>query len=254
MSYTDTLRPIQKDNLGLVINGIKESNIKNPFTIAAILSIVAKESGFIPSEEKGYGSTSNDRIRAIFGKRVGDLTDIQLDALKKDNEKFFEKVYGANSGAPLGNKLPGDGYKYRGRGFNQLTGRGNYEFYAKKTGINIDTKPELLNDPYIAARVLAMFFRIQSEAKGNRLKEYNAENIEGFNNLSDAVNAMYNANAGWGKSKQQIESDPTGGLAKARQYAPDLLNYIGGEKKSPKIMLVLAFLLIIAILFFISRR
>jgi len=254
MSYIDTLKPSAKDNLDLVVNGLKESNIKNPLTIAAILAIVSKESGFVPKPETGYGSTSNEQIRKIFGKRLSNVSEADLTTLKKDYNRFFEKVYGVGSGAPLGNIKPGDGALFVGRGFNQLTGRGNYEFYAKKTGIPIDVKPDLLNDPYIAARVLAYFFRIQSEAKGNKLSEYGAQNIEGFNTLENAVMAMYHANAGWGKSKVQIEADPTGGLAKAKANAPDLLAYIGGEKKSPYLKIAIAFLIFLALIWFLMYR
>jgi predicted chitinase len=252
MSYIDTLKPEQKTNLDLVIEGLTNSGISNPYTKAGILAIVSKESGFLTKEESGYYTTSNDRIRAIFGKRVSDLTDVQLNALKKDNYKFFEKVYGVGSGAPLGNKQEGDGFKFRGRGFNQLTGRGNYEFYAKQTGIAIDQKPELLNNPLIAAKVLGSYFRVTSASRGNQLSAYNAENINDFKNLNDAVTAIYHANAGWGKSKQQIEADQTGGLRKARQNAPDLLAYIGGEKKN-YLKLVLAVLLLIALFLYVKR-
>lgn len=248
MSYVNTLQPLQKDNLDLVNEGLK-MNINNPYARAAILAIVAKESGFNPKEESSYSTTSNERIRAIFGKRLSDLTDLQLNELKKDKYKFFEKVYGVGSGAPLGNKLAGDGAKFIGRGFNQLTGRGNYEFYAKQAGVPIDIKPELMNDPYIAAKVLSMYFRVQMASNASKIKEYNAENIEGFKSLDDAVNAMYHANAGWGKSKQQIESDQTGGLAKARKYAPDLYEYIGGEKKN-SVMVLLAVILLFALMFY----
>lgn len=248
MTYVNTLKPIQKDNLDLVTEGLK-TNIKNPYAIAAILAIVGKESGFNTKEEIGYGGTSNEQIRKIFGKRVSDLNDLQLTELKKDNYKFFEKVYGLNSGAPLGNNIAGDGFKYIGRGFNQLTGKSNYKFYGDKIGVDLVNNPKLLNDPYVAAKVLSMYFRIQMASNASKIKEYGAENIEGFNSLDDAVNAMYHANAGWGKTKQQIEADPTGGLEKARSYAPDLYEYIGGEKKN-SIMTLLAVILLFALLFY----
>lgn len=250
-----SLNTIQKSNLELATKVLKE-NFTNPDVIAGILAIVGKESRFIPKEESSYRNTSNDRIRAIFSKRVSDLSDAQLDALKKDDKAFFEKVYGANSGAPLGNKLPGDGYKYRGRGFNQLTGRANYDFYGKKIGVDLVNNPDLLKDPEIAAKQLAMFFRIQFANVTNRLKEYGVTDVNDFRNLNDTVTATFHANAGWGKSKQQIEGDPTGGLAKARAYAPEFLEYIGGEKKNLTSfkMVFIALLLMIAIWFFFLRR
>lgn len=254
--YIDSLKPLQRANLETVINVLKD-NFTDPLTIAAILSIVAKESGFILKEETTYSGTSNDRIRAIFGTRVSKLTDAELSALKKDDKAFFEKVYGLGSGAPLGNNLPGDGYKFRGRGFNQLTGRSNYKFYGDKIGVDLVNNPDLLKNPEIAAKQLAMYFRLQAASKANKLKEYNAANINDFKTLGDSTTAMYHANAGWGKSKQQIEGDPTGGLAKARNYAPEFLEYIGGEKKKLSLgfkALFIILLLLLALWFFILRK
>ena len=55
----------------------------------------------------------------------------------------------------LGNTQSGDGVRFKGRGFVQLTGRANYEKYSKKLGIDLIKNPELAADPEIAARILA---------------------------------------------------------------------------------------------------
>ncbi|MEI6672455.1 MAG: glycoside hydrolase family 19 protein [bacterium] len=51
-----------------------------------------------------------------------------------------------------------DGYKYRGRGFNQLTFKNNYKKYAELTGTDILNTPDSLNDPLIASKVALAFF------------------------------------------------------------------------------------------------
>ncbi|MDP9053091.1 MAG: peptidoglycan-binding protein [Acidobacteriota bacterium] len=61
----------------------------------------------------------------------------------------------------LGNTQPGDGARFKGRGFVQLTGRANYARYSAAIGLGsglLDT-PELANDPQIASRVLAAFLK-----------------------------------------------------------------------------------------------
>ena len=59
--------------------------------------------------------------------------------------------------ASLGNTQPGDGARFRGRGFVQLTGRDNYHTYAKQIGLDIEAFPDLANAPEPAAVLLAVF-------------------------------------------------------------------------------------------------
>jgi putative chitinase len=57
----------------------------------------------------------------------------------------------------LGNTQPGDGARFRGRGFVQLTGRDNYRRIGAKIGVDLVSDPERANEPETAARVLAAF-------------------------------------------------------------------------------------------------
>ena len=138
----------------------------------ASLSVIGKETGGIPKTENiNYSTTDNNRIRALFGSRVAGLTDAQLDAAKKDQYQFAELIYGTKADKTaklgLGNTQPGDGYKFRGRGFNQLTGRAAYERYSKAAGVDLVANPDALNTPEIAAKVNAAYLqdRIPSMAK-----------------------------------------------------------------------------------------
>jgi hypothetical protein len=58
----------------------------------------------------------------------------------------------------LGNTEPGDGVRFHGRGFIQLTGRANYRAYGATLGVPLETHPELALDAQVAARVFARFF------------------------------------------------------------------------------------------------
>lgn len=71
----------------------------------------------------------------------------------------------------LGNTEIGDGAKFKGRGFIQLTGRYNYEKYGHIIGADIITNPERANDPDLASQILARFI-IENKAKilGSLLK------------------------------------------------------------------------------------
>jgi putative chitinase len=59
----------------------------------------------------------------------------------------------------LGNKYKGDGYKYRGRGYIQLTGRYNYMLAGKELGIPLEQQPDLAADPVIAANIAIWFWK-----------------------------------------------------------------------------------------------
>jgi peptidoglycan L-alanyl-D-glutamate endopeptidase CwlK len=59
----------------------------------------------------------------------------------------------------LGNVEPGDGARYHGRGFIQLTGRRNYTHYGRALSVDLVDNPDLALEPVTAARVLAQYLR-----------------------------------------------------------------------------------------------
>lgn len=68
---------------------------------------------------------------------------------------------GTQVGKVLGNTQPGDGARFKGRGFIQLTGRYNYTVHSQAIGLGdqLVKNPELANDPEIASRLLASFLK-----------------------------------------------------------------------------------------------
>ena len=72
----------------------------------------------------------------------------------------------------LGNKNPGDGARYRGRGFVQLTGRDNYRRYGVVLDIALEDNPDSACSPEVAACLLAAFL----DANREKLNEALAKN------------------------------------------------------------------------------
>jgi predicted chitinase len=70
-------------------------------------------------------------------------------------DSYFTKMYEGRK--DLGNVQPGDGARYHGRGFIQLTGRANYRSYGQKLGVPLEAQPDLALDAAVAARVLATY-------------------------------------------------------------------------------------------------
>lgn len=170
-----------RDNIKIAL---EREGIKDPKAVSNIMAQVKGESGFVNMSEMSYRNTSNDRIRSVFGDKVKGLDDKSLDALKQDDEKFFNHVYGDIKS--LGNKEEGDAYKYRGRGYIQLTGRANYERIGKLIGADLVKNPDLMNNPQVAARATAAYFK-DKQNSGVDLKDINAvTKAVGPRNLAEA--------------------------------------------------------------------
>ena len=171
----------QENIIKLTIDEMEKQGITDPYTQIGILSVIDKESGFKTYKEIGYGNTPDSRIESVFGKRGK-----KCKGLKKDDAKFFDCVYGYQSGIRLGNDQPGDGWKYVGRGLNGITGKANYRKYGSMIGVDLVGNPELLEDPRIAAKVAIAYF-----TKGKPVSS-----IPDFKSKEDAVKYFADLNAG----------------------------------------------------------
>jgi putative chitinase len=152
-------------NAGVVAGALIAAGLSSKAQ-ANILAQVESESNFRPRSENLNYSTP-EAIQKTFGKnRIPTLEFAKT--LVNNPEALANHVYAKTDG----NSQPGDGWKYRGRGFLQHTGKNQYEAIKKYTGIDVVTNPDLLNDPVVAAKAIPWFFLEYKKRKPEQLRRY----------------------------------------------------------------------------------
>ena len=112
--------------------------INTPLRIAHFMAQIEHESGLKPiSENLNY---SSERLRQIFPKYF--ISKADADRYARQPERIANRVYANRMGN--GNEASGEGWKYRGRGFIQITGKINYFQLANDTDLDCLKNPDLL--------------------------------------------------------------------------------------------------------------
>lgn len=147
MSFTfnfteDQLKQILKGNPEVsewyraMVEILPKWEINTPQRVAAFLAQTAHESQNFKVLEENL-NYSWKGLRQVFGRYFP--TDAMAKEYERKPEKIANRVYDdANRSSKLGNTSPGDGWKYRGRGVIQLTGKNNYSAFAKSIGKTLD--------------------------------------------------------------------------------------------------------------------
>jgi predicted chitinase len=136
----------------------------DPYQVASLLGIAGGESRWKTVEES-FNYSAGRLLQVFPSVFKGDQALAQQYAGNPGN-KLPELLYGYNTskGKGLGNTQPGDGAAFIGRGYIQLTGRGNYAKYAKLSGYDIVNNPQLMNDPKVAAEVCVWYMKDRVKA------------------------------------------------------------------------------------------
>lgn len=127
------------DELPLVIDKFK---INNPLRLSHFLSQTAHESGNFSVKVENL-SYSKDGLLKVFPKYF--TSELALSYQRK-SEMIANRVYANRMGN--GNEASGDGWKFRGRGYIQLTGKNNYIEFQKSINDNLMDNPNLVADKY----------------------------------------------------------------------------------------------------------
>ncbi len=120
--------------------------INTPLRLAHFLAQCGHESGGfrVTQENLNYSAKG---LAGIFKKYFP--TEAAAAAYARQPQKIANKVY-ANR-MSNGSEASGDGYKFRGRGYIQLTGRDNYTQFGKAIGVDIPNNPDLVSSKYALA-------------------------------------------------------------------------------------------------------
>lgn len=124
------------------------AGITTTLRLAHFLAQALHETGGLTIEWES-GAYSATRLVEIFGvgHHSAAITEAEAQSLAKRPEAIFERVYGLGNprkAKELGNTQPGDGYRYRGGGVLQTTGRANYRRMGQKCGVDFEAHPELV--------------------------------------------------------------------------------------------------------------
>jgi len=192
-----------EETVRTIVRALEKYGITNQYLQSGILAVISTEGSFFPQSELSYSKTSNDRLRLIFGTRLSNLTENQLTALKANDINFYAAVYEGKFGAAYGNTTFGDGYKYRGRGFNQITFKSLYQRIASVIGVDIVTNPDQLNTISVAAEGVAVYFKDFFDTAtrlGIPSKRYGLNSFNDVNDLTLGTRIALQANSGWNKN------------------------------------------------------
>lgn len=124
----------QSDAEQQIANGLMAAGIYSPQTMAYAMATAQHETAGTMQPINEYGSTS-----------------------------YFDSRYGGRQ--DLGNNQLGDGSRYHGRGYIQLTGRANYRDMGNKIGVDLENNPDLALKPDVAAKIMAVFMKERGVAK-----------------------------------------------------------------------------------------
>lgn len=178
------------DNADLLRAEMDKQRITDNTLRAGIAAIIGGESGFKPHSEDSYRHTDNTRIRGIFKTAFAGKSDAFIEQMKASDERFFNHVYGPEgAGHDLGNMLPDDGYRYRGRGGIQLTGRANYSVLAAMTSLPLIDDPDLVNDPQNSTVISVAYMRWRYKGGGWAAMKQAVGNS--FGNVDDRKNQLF---------------------------------------------------------------
>lgn len=145
--------------------------------VAMLFTQVGHESSDLTRLEENL-NYSAERLMVVWPSRFPDLATAKRFA--GDPEALANRVYGDR----LGNTFPGDGWRFRGHGPIQVTGRDNYARLARDTGLNAIGDPDCLLRPAGGALSALWYWKLRLKP-GMSLEAATRAINGGVNGLAD---------------------------------------------------------------------
>ena len=134
----------------------REAGITDITELAAFLAQTAHEShnfqSMVEYGDKNYFKQYEPRF--LKDKKTGKII---IDPETKKYKNFNKKAH------RLGNDTRGDGIRYKGRGYIQITGKDNYRRVGNKIGVDLVKNPQLAEKPEIAAKIAIMYWKMRTQ-------------------------------------------------------------------------------------------
>ena len=137
------------------VDAMKKYGITTPKRIAGFLAQVGHESMNLSRLEENL-NYSSDGLMRVWPSRFPSLA--VASKYHRNPRLIANKVYSSRMGN--GDESSGEGWKYRGRGLKQLTGKDNYRRASIALGVDLVENPDALLTPQFAAMSAAWFWHV----------------------------------------------------------------------------------------------
>ena len=186
--YSELKPPKSEDS----VSSSSSSSGSNPVSTPLTPIVTSKKS--TPGGQYGESSLLAAMSRAGIVDPTERAMFLAQMAHESGNFRYDEEIASGQAyegRSDLGNTQPGDGVRYKGRGYIQLTGRANYRDYGNRLGVDLENNPDLAKDPNIAADIAIAYWQQRVDRNAARAGDVRTvtRNINGgLNGLADRQN------------------------------------------------------------------
>ncbi|MEM7637678.1 MAG: glycoside hydrolase family 19 protein [Pseudomonadota bacterium] len=170
---------------------------ENPRRFSHFMAQLAHESAHFTAMEENL-NYSTQGLMKIFRSKFRD--EAEAASYARQPEKIANRVYANRIGN--GDEASGDGWRYRGRGFIQLTGRANYRSIGGRLGLDLENDPDVVaSNPVIALQVAANYWdsrNLNEVADTDDIFEVTRLINGGHNGIEDRKHLLNVAKSIWG--------------------------------------------------------